>query len=878
VFTDRDGRYFYYPHGPLARIELGEDNVQGMDYFYSIHGWIKGMNMVGTDVGPRDPGMDGDVSGVENGFFGRDAACFQLGFYEGDYQPIGNPNLGVAALAWDPNSMGQEILSTQSNEVGLFNGNIAWMITDIPGDLLQNLLPGSHGYAYKYDQLNRIKEARSFKRNPQFFPLLWQRLPNGTGLWDTDYAYDKNGNLEQLTRRIPDPNAPAGLQSLQSARMDEFSYNYDLSSGEKLDNKLRSVNDTRPAGLMSVDIDDQPQNNYQYDEIGNLTQDQSENIAQITWDLYNKVQTVQRNPTGVAALQPDLHFEYDGMGNRIFKRVIQPTQNGGQDTTDTWYVRDPQGNPMAIYTQKRENDTLYTYVSEYPIYGAKRLGQCRANQLIRKECYANCVAQPGSDPVERQGALVITEVFYDSPKTSDGAAPGVEVHDGEYVRVLNASDEKISLEGVELGDVPLSGALEAGQELLVANTMDWGDFAEYTAVPAEILNGAQAVASVALELDDCGGDVVLKKGGVVLDEIEYGPRSGRVAENAYLEGAQVDSVHLRSSLTSVQRLSVGVGSGSGVVVIGPVWSEVEPEVEFGVLGAELKRGGKAYEVANHLGNVLAVISDLKLGQADPNISGNPFQAYPPTSHFYKPQIEQLTDYYPFGMPLPGRQYTVSENYRYGFQGQEGDDEWNGKGASLAFKYRIHEARLGRFFSVDPLAPDYPFNSTYAFSENQVINAVELEGLEKEYITSTGESAYGPFTDRYAGKKGWQSPVELEGITLTPEDGPGLDAGIETIRTDIKVTNLGLGVAGVNATLGEAMAGASIENTFGKVGDVSKIGRGEEIVSGRNWVFGGRSTSSVQGGKIVLAPRPIVYINKETGAVTSNFGEVSRDII
>ncbi|MEM6817144.1 MAG: hypothetical protein AAF600_22590 [Bacteroidota bacterium] len=38
--------------------------------------------------------------------------------------------------------------------------------------------------------------------------------------------------------------------------------------------------------------------------------------------------------------------------------------------------------------------------------------------------------------------------------------------------------------------------------------------------------------------------------------------------------------------------------------------------------------------------------------------------------------------------------------------------------------------IGRFFNVDPLAEDYVYNSTYAFSENDVISAIELEGLEK----------------------------------------------------------------------------------------------------------------------------------------------------
>jgi len=42
---------------------------------------------------------------------------------------------------------------------------------------------------------------------------------------------------------------------------------------------------------------------------------------------------------------------------------------------------------------------------------------------------------------------------------------------------------------------------------------------------------------------------------------------------------------------------------------------------------------------------------------------------------------------------------------------------------------MHDPRIGRFFAVDPLAPKYPHNSPYAFSENRVIDMVELEGLE-----------------------------------------------------------------------------------------------------------------------------------------------------
>lgn len=44
--------------------------------------------------------------------------------------------------------------------------------------------------------------------------------------------------------------------------------------------------------------------------------------------------------------------------------------------------------------------------------------------------------------------------------------------------------------------------------------------------------------------------------------------------------------------------------------------------------------------------------------------------------------------------------------------------------------------IGRFFNIDPLAEKYTHNSTYAFSENRVIDARELEGLEAILIKDT----------------------------------------------------------------------------------------------------------------------------------------------
>ena len=80
--------------------------------------------------------------------------------------------------------------------------------------------------------------------------------------------------------------------------------------------------------------------------------------------------------------------------------------------------------------------------------------------------------------------------------------------------------------------------------------------------------------------------------------------------------------------------------------------------------------------------------------------------------------------------MDGR-HESSTDYRYGFQGQEMDDEVKGEGNSVSFKYRMHDPRIGRFFTIDPLSHQYPHYTPYSFSGNKVIDHVELEGLEEK---------------------------------------------------------------------------------------------------------------------------------------------------
>jgi hypothetical protein len=90
----------------------------------------------------------------------------------------------------------------------------------------------------------------------------------------------------------------------------------------------------------------------------------------------------------------------------------------------------------------------------------------------------------------------------------------------------------------------------------------------------------------------------------------------------------------------------------------------------------------------------------------------------------------VSGYYPFGMQMQGRDFAGGIGYRWGFQSQENENGITDESSYSVFKFRFHNSRLSRFWSLDPLSADYESISPYAFSENQVINAIEFEGLEK----------------------------------------------------------------------------------------------------------------------------------------------------
>jgi RHS repeat-associated protein len=105
------------------------------------------------------------------------------------------------------------------------------------------------------------------------------------------------------------------------------------------------------------------------------------------------------------------------------------------------------------------------------------------------------------------------------------------------------------------------------------------------------------------------------------------------------------------------------------------------------------------------------------------------------THVRGPLLEE-NHYYPFGLTMAGiSDKALKANYaenKYRFQKQELQNKEFSDGSGLElyeFKYRMDDPQIGRFNRIDPLCDSFPYNSTYAFSENKVTGHIELEGKE-----------------------------------------------------------------------------------------------------------------------------------------------------
>ncbi len=404
---DNDASYQYYAHGPLKRTVIGEDHVQGLDNVYTIQGWLKSINTPHLNAAD-DPGNDAGIpTATATGqpwnttTVAQDRFGMMLNYFQGDYTRTGNylfngttgtgstANINVGDLYAQANS--------STNAPDLFNGNISsWVQSQVN----QTFAPiNARAELFEYDVLNRIKQSTNLQQSAS----TWAPLNTGANTFKTSYDYDGNGNILDLNR-----------YDNTGALMDKLSYTYDNGAqGTALNkNQLSSVSDDASATVVNGRGDLEGTHTYSYDAIGNLITDVSQERldlgdgngyqlytiqSTITWNVYGKITQINKTVTGTTFAET-ISFIYDAAGNRTQKQVagnMHPPQI-------TYYVRDAQGNTMAVYAKGEDpmlpgqTNPTYSYsLIEQPIYGSSRIGENKGRIALSTASTLAALTPPG---------------------------------------------------------------------------------------------------------------------------------------------------------------------------------------------------------------------------------------------------------------------------------------------------------------------------------------------------------------------------------------------------------------------------------------------------------------------------------------------------
>jgi RHS repeat-associated protein len=320
----QDAEYTYYEHGPLARIDVGDQRVQGIDYAYTLQGWLKIMN-ADTLSSSLDMGGDGNVT-----INAVDAVAYSVDYFKNDYKPI---------------TVSSDMKHVQDVTRSLYNGNISRQTMAIAN--FQRLTK-----QYAYDQLNRINTANYSSINPVTTAL------NGLNDYHNNYGYDADGNITNLVRYGNNTGTGAQL-------MDSLQYIYGTGGGGYSFNQLKNLIEAAP-DVYTNDIrynfpSAMATPSYKYDPVGNMTLDGIGNGYTIGWNLYNKATQLTGSIGGVPTIMD--WYDYDGAGNRVGKHY---SGSGILGLQSDYFFHDAQGNVLATYHEGFQKRTGWiTYISHF---------------------------------------------------------------------------------------------------------------------------------------------------------------------------------------------------------------------------------------------------------------------------------------------------------------------------------------------------------------------------------------------------------------------------------------------------------------------------------------------------------------------------------
>jgi RHS repeat-associated protein len=256
----------------------------------------------------------------------------------------------------------------ENDTEGLFNGNISETLWRTSADNTKRK------YAYNYDNLNRLLEANYSKPED----------PNTLDNYLEKLSYDKAGNILTLERNGNlDPSGGAPVNQIDNL---EYSYHPENK------NQLLKVIDLSNSPQGFKDNYASTENDFSYDNNGNMTADINKEIESITYNHLNLPVKINFGAKG------NIYYLYNAIGGKV-KKVVE--DNVAHITTTTDYLSGfqylnttlqffPHAEGYVHYTkplaaQGGENSALgsFNYVFNYTDHlGNVRLSYAR-DPLVR---------------------------------------------------------------------------------------------------------------------------------------------------------------------------------------------------------------------------------------------------------------------------------------------------------------------------------------------------------------------------------------------------------------------------------------------------------------------------------------------------------------
>ncbi len=480
-----------------------------------------------------------------------------------------------------------------------------------------------------------------------------------------EMQYDGNGNILRLARNGQVDFDPISSLPVHEI-MDSLLYSYD-------GNQLQAVNDIIDNGAKDRgDFYDGAElaTEYVYDDNGNMTSDANKDITAISYNYLNLPQQI------TFADGNQLLYTYDAAGVKHQQEVIE----GGQTTKTTEYLGEfIYEDNVLQYIQHEEGRVLPSTPEgvEYQFYHKDHLGNIRMTFTAPKPPVDfTATMEPGNEAVE---SVLWTNLDTRFIQQQANSTPS-----GQYAARLNSSQPVGPAMQLKVGK---------GDKVdidAIAYYLDNSGFGSSTTLAAMTAAVAGAFGGVS------GGS---GESGLIYDAIDFGLNLLGLGGN---NGDNQPAAYLSYLLFDDQM----VYRDGGYM---PVTTAAHLNQEtIGFTTLEISENGYLYVYVSYENQST---NEVFFDDIQVTLTESP--------------IVQENHYYPFGLTLTGIGKQGSNPWKFGEQEEQNELNLSWYG----YRFRSHDPALGRFIQIDPLADDFPYNSTYSFSENKLGLGVELEGLE-----------------------------------------------------------------------------------------------------------------------------------------------------